>query len=137
MNSTSEGRLPDHDHPTPATDSTPTPGHSRTYRILRGVLEFLAELIGEFLAEIVVQLVSCALLIGVVFGLFWGWGRSPGLTLSAVAVLLTGTVGTVAARKARSRPDRRWPWLVGSSVLTIVCAVAVWFLLYGSNCGCT
>ncbi|MEU5438359.1 hypothetical protein AB0G73_34095 [Streptomyces sp. NPDC020719] len=54
-----------------------------------------------------------------------------------MVVLLTGAVGSIAAAKARSRPDRRWPWLLGAAVLTIVGAVAVWFVLYGSTCGCT
>lgn len=69
--------------------------------------------------------------------LVWGWGRSPAPALSVVVVLLTGAVGSIAAAKARSRPDRRWPWLLGAAVLTIVGAVAVWFVLYGSTCGCT
>ncbi|WP_331723737.1 MULTISPECIES: hypothetical protein [unclassified Streptomyces] len=100
-------------------------------------MEFLAEQIGEFLAEIVAQVVSCALLIGVLFGLIWGWGRSPALTLSTVIVLLAGTVAAVAAVEARSHPGRRWPWLLGSALLSMVSAVALWFLFYGSNCECT
>ncbi|WP_331723698.1 MULTISPECIES: hypothetical protein [unclassified Streptomyces] len=130
MTSPSEDGLPDHDHTTPAT------GPGRKHGLLREALEFLTELLGDFLAEIVMQAVSCALLVGVLIGLFWGWGRSPALTLGTVVVLLTGAVVTVAAVKARSHPDRRSPWLLGAAVLTIVGAVAVWFVFYGSNCGC-
>lgn len=138
MTSTSEDRLPDHDPTAPAaTDSGSRPGPGRKHGILRGILEFFKELLGELLGEIVIQLVSCALLVGVLAGLVWGWGQSPALTLSTVVALVTAAIGTVAAFRARSHPDRRWPWLLGTAVLTIGGAVTVWFILYGSNCGCT
>ncbi|MFI1176999.1 hypothetical protein [Streptomyces melanogenes] len=137
MTSTSEGRLPNRDPATAAPDSDTAPGPGRQHGFLRGVLGFLTDLLEDFLGEVAVQAVSCALLIGVLLGLVWGWGQSPALTLSTVVILLTGAVGTVAAFKARNHPDHRWPWLLGAAMLTTVGAVAVWFILYGSNCGCT
>jgi protein-S-isoprenylcysteine O-methyltransferase Ste14 len=100
---------------------------------LRHVWEGVKELVLEFVGESILQALSCLLLVGAVFGAYWGWRQSPELTLGAVAVLLIGTVVTITAwRNPGPLRARR----VGATLLTVLLALALWFSLYGSNCGC-
>ncbi|MEV4973850.1 hypothetical protein [Streptomyces scopuliridis] len=104
---------------------------------LRPAWKFLKELVEEFVGETVLEMVlqalSCLLLVGVVLGVLWGWRQSPELTLGAVAVLL---IGAVAAITAWRHPGPLRARRMGATLLTVLLVLAVWFLLYGSNCGC-
>lgn len=105
-------------------------GLRRSWKCLK---ELVVEIVGEFVGEIVLQVLSCLLLVGAVLGLLWGWRQSPELTLGAVALLLIGTVaGITAWRHPGPLRARR----MGATLLTVVLVLALWFILYGSNCGC-
>ncbi|MEV6425273.1 hypothetical protein [Streptomyces sp. NPDC051662] len=102
----------------------------RTWKFLKELVE---ETVGEFIMESGLQLLSCLLLVGVVLGLLWGWRQSPELTLGAVAVLL---IGTVAAITAWRHPGPLRARRMGATLGAVLLVLALWFLLYGSNCGC-
>ncbi|MFE2031967.1 hypothetical protein ACFXBB_01665 [Streptomyces scopuliridis] len=105
-------------------------GLRRTWKCLK---ELVGELVGEFVGEMLVQVLSCLLLLGVALGLIWGWRRSPELTLGAIAVLLIGTVTAITAWR---HPGPLRARRMGATLLTVLLVLALWFILYGSNCGC-
>ncbi|MFG2624073.1 hypothetical protein [Streptomyces sp. NPDC048473] len=99
----------------------------------RRAWEWGKEIVVEFVGEAILQVLSCLLLAGAVFGAFWGWRESPELTLGAVAVLLIGAVAAIAARR---HPGPLRARRMGATLLSVLVLLALWFIGYGSNCGC-
>ncbi|MFD7260395.1 hypothetical protein [Streptomyces sp. NPDC059874] len=121
---------PDDASPAPAAHITvPKHQHGLLRRVGEGIKEVLADFVGEF----IVQTVSCLLLAGIGLGLIWGWSKSPELTLGAVAVLLIGSVTAITAWRS---PGPLRVRRIGATLLTVLVVLALWFVLYGSNCGC-
>ncbi|QXE38286.1 hypothetical protein KQY30_32695 [Streptomyces sp. GMY02] len=126
--------IPDNQPPNQAAPTTVLERRPRKRRrAWEGIKDFLVETVGEIVFDAVVQVVSCALLVGVVVGLVWGWRRSPELTLGATAVLLTGALAAVTAWR-HPGPLRAKRML--ATGLTALLVLAGWFILYGSNCQC-
>lgn len=108
-------------------------GRGRPHRVAARIGELLGELVGEAVGDFAVQALSCLLLVGVVIGVTWGRHRSPGITLGTLAVLL---LGPVAVYTLRRHTGPGWARRMGTVLLAVLAAVVVWFVLYGSNCGC-
>ncbi|MFE2288627.1 lysine transporter LysE [Streptomyces sp. NPDC059443] len=120
---------PDDQSPAHGAPAVPVEEHSGLRRVWEGIKEFVGEAVGE----VILQVLSCLLLAGAALGAHWSWSRSPGLTLGAAAVLV---IGTVAAVTAWRHPGPLRARRMGATLLTVLLALALWFILYGSKCGC-
>ena len=100
---------------------------------MRKAWEWLTELVGEFVGDAVIEVISCILLAGAVLGLVRGWGRSPELTLGAVAVLVLGSAAVITAWR---HPGRLRARRLGGTLGAMILALALWFVLYGVACDC-
>ncbi|WP_031151884.1 hypothetical protein [Streptomyces xanthophaeus] len=65
-------------------DPSPEPGEptktlEEDHGNLRAIWEGTEEFFGELLGESIVQALSCLLLLGAGYGLWWGWQQSPDL----------------------------------------------------------
>ncbi|MGW3661270.1 hypothetical protein ACWD6R_39085, partial [Streptomyces sp. NPDC005151] len=99
----------------------------------RTIWAWIKEFVLEFVSEGILQLLSCLLLIGTAAGVYWGWQQSPALTSGAIAVLL---IGVVVAITVWRRPGPLRVRRLGLTLMTVLLFLALWFLLYGTNCGC-
>jgi hypothetical protein len=91
--------------------------------------QFVEETVGEMLFE----KVSCLLLAGVAAGAYVGWQRSPALTMGALVVLLLGAVAAITAWR---HPGPLRARRMGATLVGVFVGPALWFVMYGSNCGC-
>ena len=128
MTVTPSGSTPD-SGPTSQTETAPPPEQAGAGRTRSAFKEITLDLVGEG----AVQTISCLLLAAAGFGVFWSWQHSPVLAVAALVLLVTGTVVAVTVWRHRGPLRAR---TLGTTLLTLLLLLALWFLLYGSNCGC-
>ncbi|MFD7709332.1 lysine transporter LysE [Streptomyces sp. NPDC059785] len=110
----------------------------RLRKVAKGIGDFLVETVGEAVAEAVLTLLAC-LLLGCLVGIAYvSWSLSPRATLAGTGLLslvLAHGAWTTLARPAKRRPRRRLA-AVTAAAFTVTAGVAVYLLLYATDCGC-
>ncbi|MGA5216483.1 lysine transporter LysE [Streptomyces cinereoruber] len=100
---------------------------------VRGFVKWTAEEIVEAVGELLLQLLACALLVGLVFLAAWGWSVSPVLTGAGggLFALFTG-YGVWEAFRGSERHRRGR--LTSAAVMTA--GVVAVFAYFASECSC-
>ncbi|MFC8265217.1 lysine transporter LysE [Streptomyces cinereoruber] len=97
------------------------------------VVEFLKEAVVETVGELLLQLLACALFVGLVFLAAWGWSVSPALT-GAGGGLFALFTGYGLWEMFRGSERHRKGRLASAAVVTAT--IALVFAYYASNCYC-
>ncbi|MFB7027055.1 MULTISPECIES: lysine transporter LysE [unclassified Streptomyces] len=97
------------------------------------VVEFLKEAVVETVGELLLQLLACALLVGLVALALWGWSVSPVLT-GAGGGLFALFTGYGLWELFRGSERHRKGRLASAAVVTAT--VVLVFAYYASNCYC-
>ncbi|WP_370081482.1 hypothetical protein [Streptacidiphilus sp. MAP12-16] len=94
----------------------------------------IKEIVLDTVGEVLVQVLSCLLLAALAAGVFWSWQRSSRVLASGALVLLA--IGAVATITRWRHPGPLRLRQLGVTLLIVLLLLGLWFLLYGSNCGC-
>ena len=125
MTTTPDDETPAH----PAPPTQPRPGR----RALRAASGVIKEIVLETVGEVVVQVLSCLLLAAFAAGVFWSWQRSRVLASGVLVLLAIGAVATITRWR---HPGPLRVRQLGVTLLTVLLLLGLWFLFYGTNCGC-
>ncbi|MCX5409726.1 lysine transporter LysE [Streptomyces sp. NBC_00335] len=105
---------------------------------MKGISEFLMEMVGEAVAELILTLLACALLACLSLIAYLSWSFSPRLTVAG-AGLLSLFLAHGAWRTFRDPEKgrrRRGLAAVTTAAFTLAAATGVFLLFYGTGCGC-
>ncbi|MEU6293736.1 lysine transporter LysE [Streptomyces erythrochromogenes] len=106
-------------------------------RAVKGVGDFLVELLGDAVAEVVLSLLACALLGLLGLLVYLSWSFSPRATLAGAGLLsLAVAHGAWRTFRTPAQGRRRGLAAVTTAVFTTTALTAAFLMFYASDCGC-